>query len=87
MSTDDDFKSMNEDETPFESRKNRQKAGVIKSNRNQVKGTLHLDPQEEDLDHGIEFFQPITEGDQIVGVIHKCSCGKTSELRFTYSDT
>lgn len=85
MSTNDDFKSMNDEDGPFISRKPRQKTGVIKSGRNRVKGTVHLEPL-DDFEHGVEFFQPITEGDTIVGVVHKCSCGKTSELRFQYSD-
>lgn len=84
---DEDFKNMNVEDGQFLARKIRQKTGVIKSKRNHVNGTLHLDPQEEDSGHGIEFFQPITEGDVIIGVVHKCSCGKTSELKFQYSDS
>ncbi len=61
--------------------------GVIKYNHNRVSGIIHLDPEDEDHGHGVEFFQPITEGDLIVGVIHKCACGKTSELSFQYSDS
>mgnify|MGYP007123672947 CR=1 FL=1 len=61
--------------------------GVLKNKHNRISGMVHLNPQDEDLGHGVEFFQPITEGDLIVGVIHKCACGKTSELSFQYSDS
>ena len=70
MRTEDEFEGLEENEEQFIPQKRRQKTGVIKNNRNKVKGTLHLDPQEE-REHGVEFFQPITEGDQIVGVLHK----------------
>jgi len=85
MNENDEFEELEEGNSPFEPRQQRQKTGVIKSSRNHVKGTVHLDPVEE-TDHGVEFFQPIYEGELIIGVIHKCSCGKTSELRFQYSD-
>ena len=82
---DDEFKDLEDEIAPFAHTQKRQKTGVIKSGRNKVKGMLRLEPQEEGQ-HGIEFFQPIMEGELIIGVIHKCSCGKTSELRFQYSE-
>ena len=85
MNTPDDFRELGHGESPFEPRLKRQKTGVIKSVRNHVKGTIQLDPLEVE-EQGVEFFQPIYEGELIVGVIHKCSCGKTSELRFQYSE-
>ncbi len=85
MTTNDDFEGLEENEISFTKQKKRQRTGVIKSGRNKVKGTLHLEPTDE-TEHGIEFFQPIMEGELVVGVIHKCSCGKISELRFQYSD-
>ncbi len=86
MEKDDHFVEINDNESQFLNHRKRQKKGVIKSTRNRVKGTIHLDPREEASGEGVEFFQPIYEGDMIVGVIHKCSCGKSSELRFQYSD-
>lgn len=74
------------DKAEISPRKQRQKAGVIKKSRNQITGVRQLDPPDEHDDQGVEFFQPIYEGELIIGVIHKCSCGKTSELRFQYSD-
>lgn len=32
-------------------------------------------------DHEIE---PIIENDEVVGVIHHCQCGKSTEIRFDY---
>ena len=86
MNDQDDFVGMDETENQFTKQKIRQKSGVIKNARNHMNGTIHLDPLEEDQEDGVEFFQPIYEGDIIVGVIHKCICGKTAELRFQYSD-
>ncbi len=85
MNDHDDFKELGDHNTLFESRQKRQKTGVIKSKRSHINGLVQLDPIEEN-DGGVEFFQPIYEGELIVGVIHKCSCGKTSELRFQYSE-
>ncbi|MCF6238276.1 MAG: hypothetical protein L3J79_05610 [Candidatus Marinimicrobia bacterium] len=81
-----DFLELDERKDQFAKRKIRQKGGVIKKARNNIQGTLHLDPMDEDSEDGVDFFQPIYEGDLIVGVIHKCICGKTAELRFQYSD-
>lgn len=30
--------------------------------------------------------QPITENGRIVGVIHECSCGKKTEIRFDFEE-
>jgi len=85
MRIEDEYEDLNEHRSQFINHGKRQKTGVIKSSRNNVKGILHIEAPEE-TEQGVEFFQPIKEGDLIVGVIHKCSCGKTSELRFQYSD-
>ncbi len=86
MMNDEEFEGSEEFSEQFSPRKRRQTSGVIKSGRNHVKGIVHLDPGNEDQEGGVEFFQPIYEGDTIVGVMHKCACGKTSELRFQYTD-
>ena len=86
METDEEFNDLNEDNFQFTPYIKRQKTGVIKKERNHASGKLHLDVSVEEIEHGVEFFQAITEDDLIVGVIHKCSCGKTSELRFQYSE-
>ncbi len=85
MSKEDEFLDIADNQDQFTAHKKRQKKGVIKSGQNHVKGTLLLEPKDEDGGDGVEFFQPIYEGDLIVGVIHKCTCGKTAELRFQYS--
>ena len=86
MNRDADFIGLDKQGNTFRKQKKILHNRVIKSDRNQISGTLHLQPPAADLDDGVEFFQPIYEGDLIIGVIHKCSCGKTSELRFEYSD-
>lgn len=86
MSKDQEFTPMEKGATNLGTKKSRQKAGVIKSRAKHVDGTIHLKPQIEDTDVGVEFFQPILEGETIVGVLHKCSCGKTAEVRFQYAD-
>ncbi|MEA3285984.1 MAG: hypothetical protein U9Q77_01225 [Candidatus Marinimicrobia bacterium] len=86
MMNNDEFVEMDETENQFTKQKTRQKSGVIKNVNSHMKGTIHLDPVEENQEDGVEFFQPIYEGDLIVGVIHKCNCGKIAELRFQYSD-
>ena len=86
MIVDDEFMDLTDNQDQFKEHKVRQKRGVIKKARNQVKGTVHLEPLDEESGDGVEFFQPIYEGETVVGVIHKCSCGRASELRFQYSD-
>ncbi len=86
MNTDDEFVDISDNANPFPECKRRQKKGVIKNARNHMSGRIHLDPPDEESQEGVEFFQPIYEGELIVGVIHKCSCGKTSELRFQYTE-
>jgi len=86
MKTVEDFSEINDDNIQFATYKKRQKSGVIKKDRNHLSGKIQLGIQTEEIEQGVEFFQAISEGDLIVGVIHKCSCGNTSELRFQYSD-
>jgi len=86
MDTDDKFIEMDGVGDTFKPVKKKQRFGVIKNVRNHASGVVHLDPGAEDADDGIEFFQPIYEGELVVGVIHKCACGRTAELRFQYSD-
>ncbi len=57
---------------------------LIKSGRHRDVGTIVLDPGAQEESDGIEFFQPVMESEKIVGIVHKCSCGKTSEVRFEY---
>ena len=86
MNNDESYQEMEQSDFVRKRAKKKQKTGVIKHSQNEVTGKVQIDPHEMDTDHGVEFFQPIMEGDLVVGVIHKCSCGKTSELRFQYSD-
>ena len=86
MAMDDDFTPMDHNNPHEKPKRRRIQSGVIKSHRKHLEGTLHLEPHEEDTESGVEFFQPIVEGDTIVGVVHRCSCGKTAELRFQYSE-
>ncbi len=49
-----------------------------------VGGELHFEnPLDQDLEHDHEI-EPIIENDEVVGVIHRCSCGKATEIRFDY---
>ena len=83
---DGEFKSMDQTGHEFKPAKKRQRKGVIKSDRHHLEGKLKLEPDDVEMETGVEFFQPIYEGDVVVGVIHRCSCGKTSEVRFQYGD-
>jgi len=46
-----------------------------------------VSPETSSVKQGEGYFQPIIEGDQIVGVIHVCTCGRRSELRFEFEDS
>jgi len=46
-----------------------------------------VSPETSSLKQGEGYFQPIIEGGQIVGVIHVCTCGRRSELRFEFEDS
>ena len=86
MSSDQDFKPLERNASGLSSPKRRVKLGVIKGSKSHISGTIHLHPPLEETEEGVEFFQPIYDGDTIVGVLHKCSCGKTAEIRFQYTD-
>ena len=86
MSDNTEFIALNNQGQQFASAKKKQKTGVIKRTRNQTSGVVVIQPEMEESDDGVEFFQPIYEGDLVVGVLHKCVCGRTAELRFQYSE-
>ena len=86
MSKDQDFTPLNLGKDKTEVKHRRYKSGVIKSGEKHVEGSVRIVPQIEETEAGVEFFQPIYEGDIIIGVLHKCSCGRTAEVRFQYED-
>ena len=86
MTDNDDFVEYDKQAPSFKPVKKKQRTGVIKHVRKQSQSIVHLGPGEEESEEGVECFQPIYEGDVVVGVIHKCVCGRTAELRFQYSD-
>lgn len=71
-----------ESETPARYRILR--AGVLKTDQLKEGASVCLEPENVEEDQGVEFFQPVYDGNTVVGVIHKCACGRTSELRFEY---
>ncbi len=84
MQKDGEFLAMQDDNSQFSKGVKHQKSGVIKQGRSHVSDTIHLQVSEESMDEGVEFFQPIYDGELIVGVTHRCLCGKISKLRFEY---
>ncbi len=85
MQNDDQFLAMQDNDLQFSKSVDHPKSGVIKHDRNRVSGTIHLTVPEENLDEGVEYFEPIYDGEVIVGVTHRCHCGKISKLRFEYA--
>lgn len=83
----DEFTAMNA-ATTGEQRRKRPilQRGVVKRQRLVDSQPVHLQAENQGPEEGVEFFEPIYEGDLIVGVMHKCVCGRTSELRFEYGD-
>jgi len=64
--------------------KGRFKKGILKSNRYKNVGKIHLTPLQADENNEIEYFQPVYHGDQVIGIIHKCTCERVSEIHFEY---
>ena len=82
----DEFEELNPSQGMPSKRRQVTKLGVIKKSRHKEQGVFVMEPNLEDHDDGVEFFQPVYEGEVVVGMIHKCSCGKTSEVRFEYDN-
>ena len=56
---------------------------VVKKNNVKMNSPMKIYTEKEDIEESIE---PILEDDEIVGVIHTCSCGKTTAIRFEYDE-
>ena len=86
MQEDDQFLAMQDNDSQFSKRVSHQKSGVIKQDRSRLSGTIHLPVSKQNMDEGVEYFEPIYDGELIVGVTHRCHCGKISKLRFEYGN-
>lgn len=60
------------------------KSGILKSGKHIDAGTIRLDPKKHDENNDIEYFQPVYHGEQVIGIIHKCTCERVSEIHFEY---
>ncbi len=50
-----------------------------------IGGELMTKNEEKDKNNGHEFeIETIIENEEVVGIIHHCQCGKSTEIRFDY---
>lgn len=61
------------------------KQKVIRSQRIQLNKPITINAESMN-DDGSESVEPMVENGQVVGIIHRCSCGKVTEIRFQMDD-
>ena len=57
---------------------------VIKKDELRIGNKKRIDHIEQHTDAGEPEVEPILENEQVVGIIYKCTCGKTSEIHFDF---
>lgn len=88
MEMDKEFKPFLDDRISGIKHKSSPKHTVIKTQLVNMQSPLKVEIDESDFeDEENESIEPIVEDGEIMGVIHKCSCGKVAKIRFEYMKT
>jgi len=88
MCKDDDFQPLLKDNISEIKPQFSRKHTVIKDKLIRLKHPVKIKIDEKDFgDNEGESIQPIISNGEIVGVIHRCSCGKVTKILFEYVET
>jgi len=88
MANEEFFKPIDAKEADFVSKHVKKRPTIIKGPAVKLEEPVKvISPESPNFKEGEGYFQPIIEGGQIVGVIHVCTCGRRSELRFEFEDS